>query len=198
MIASAGENLLTTLKEEKAKTEAAENERPSTPRNSSPRVAASPSSSPAAGSGVGAQRSETPTSAQSTDEIESKREAIVGYLEDYKSLGLSPLTLDQACNWFYSVRGRTLLRNAQGLPVNKANMPVPDDCVQVDMDGNPIVDSEGKPRDCERVLRPMTWQEWRASRRQDASGLLGWGVMALLLSVGAPFWQDTLESLFRT
>jgi hypothetical protein len=26
--------------------------------------------------------------------------------------------------------------------------------------------------------------------------LLGWTVMALLLSVGAPFWQDTLESLF--
>jgi hypothetical protein len=26
--------------------------------------------------------------------------------------------------------------------------------------------------------------------------LVGWSVMALLLSVGAPFWQDTLESLF--
>jgi len=26
--------------------------------------------------------------------------------------------------------------------------------------------------------------------------LLGWAIMALLLSVGAPFWQDTLESLF--
>jgi hypothetical protein len=26
--------------------------------------------------------------------------------------------------------------------------------------------------------------------------LMGWTIMALLLSVGAPFWQDTLESLF--
>ncbi|MFZ0063514.1 MAG: hypothetical protein WAL47_15895 [Pyrinomonadaceae bacterium] len=26
--------------------------------------------------------------------------------------------------------------------------------------------------------------------------LLGWAIMTLLLSVGAPFWQDTLESLF--
>jgi len=26
--------------------------------------------------------------------------------------------------------------------------------------------------------------------------LLGWGIMVLLLSVGAPFWEDTLESLF--
>lgn len=29
-----------------------------------------------------------------------------------------------------------------------------------------------------------------------AKVLLGWTIMALLLSVGAPFWQDTLESLF--
>jgi hypothetical protein len=26
--------------------------------------------------------------------------------------------------------------------------------------------------------------------------LLGWILMTLLLSVGAPFWEDTLESLF--
>jgi len=26
--------------------------------------------------------------------------------------------------------------------------------------------------------------------------LVGWTIMALLLSVGAPFWEDTLESLF--
>jgi hypothetical protein len=26
--------------------------------------------------------------------------------------------------------------------------------------------------------------------------LLGWFIMTMLLSVGAPFWQDVLESLF--
>ncbi len=26
--------------------------------------------------------------------------------------------------------------------------------------------------------------------------LLGWAIMVMLLSAGAPFWQDTLESLF--
>jgi len=26
--------------------------------------------------------------------------------------------------------------------------------------------------------------------------LLGWLIMTILLSIGAPFWQDTLESLF--
>jgi hypothetical protein len=59
---------------------------------------------------------------------------------------------------------------------------------------------------------PLTWQQvktwagglvaaplsgpWWAARRQDFSTLLGWTMMVLLLSVGAPFWQDTLESLF--
>jgi hypothetical protein len=36
------------------------------------------------------------------------------------------------------------------------------------------------------------WQYWS----QPFYTLAGWIVMALLLSVGAPFWQDTLESLF--
>lgn len=196
-IASAGENLLATLKEQRAQTEAAGNERPSTATlGTVPQSSASPSTQPPSSSGGNAQESVTPTPGEVKEELEAERRAVVGYLEDYKSLGLSPLTLDQTCNWFYSVWGKTMLRNEHGLPVNKANMLIPDDCVQVDKDGNPVLDSDGKPRDCERVLRPMTWQEWRASRRQDASGLLGWGVMALLLSVGAPFWQDTLESLF--
>ncbi|MGB7926256.1 MAG: hypothetical protein WCF57_23650 [Pyrinomonadaceae bacterium] len=37
---------------------------------------------------------------------------------------------------------------------------------------------------------------WVTYRKRDAKVLLGWIVMALLLSVGAPFWQDFLESLF--
>ncbi|MFN2512647.1 MAG: hypothetical protein ABR568_14655 [Pyrinomonadaceae bacterium] len=143
-----------------------------------------------------AQESATPAPGAMKHELDAERRALVGYIEDYKSLGLSPLTLEQTWNWFHSVWGKTLLRNSDGLPVNKSNLPVSDDCVQVDMEGKPLLDSNGQSRDCERVLRPMTWQEWRASRRQDASGLLGWGVMALLLSVGAPFWQDALESLF--
>ncbi|HMF56202.1 MAG TPA: hypothetical protein VK619_07635 [Pyrinomonadaceae bacterium] len=37
---------------------------------------------------------------------------------------------------------------------------------------------------------------WWMYRKHDARVLLGWLIMALLLSVGAPFWQDFLESLF--
>jgi hypothetical protein len=60
-------------------------------------------------------------------------------------------------------------------------------------------------------LKPLTWR--KVSDYVSGSGdyasaspdqrfthalevLLGWTIMALLLSVGAPFWQDTLESLF--
>jgi hypothetical protein len=55
---------------------------------------------------------------------------------------------------------------------------------------------------------PITWNdtkawasEWRhgdptTNLKHDLKVLLGWLVMALLLSVGAPFWQDFLESLF--
>lgn len=38
--------------------------------------------------------------------------------------------------------------------------------------------------------------DWWPQRKRDLRTLLGWLIMALLLSVGAPFWQDFLESLF--
>jgi len=44
------------------------------------------------------------------------------------------------------------------------------------------------------TLKPDTG--WLAHRGQDFKTLLGWAITAILLSVGAPFWQDTLESLF--
>jgi hypothetical protein len=37
---------------------------------------------------------------------------------------------------------------------------------------------------------------WLDHRKADLRTLLGWIITALLLSVGAPFWQDMLESLF--
>ena len=46
-----------------------------------------------------------------------------------------------------------------------------------------------------------TWQnqtpeQWWGSRKRDVTTLVGWAIMVMLLSVGAPFWQDALESLF--
>ena len=38
--------------------------------------------------------------------------------------------------------------------------------------------------------------EWWDSRKDDLVTIVGWAIMVMLLSVGAPFWQDALESLF--
>lgn len=50
-------------------------------------------------------------------------------------------------------------------------------------------------KDWLRTLSPGN-EEWWRDRKYDLRVLLGWIVMAMLLSIGAPFWQDTLESLF--
>lgn len=40
------------------------------------------------------------------------------------------------------------------------------------------------------------WGLWWQARKHDVIALIGWIIMTILLSIGAPFWQDTLESLF--
>lgn len=44
------------------------------------------------------------------------------------------------------------------------------------------------------VLDPVEW--WSRPLAQQAMSIVGWLIMAFLLSLGAPFWHDTLESLF--
>ncbi|HEY0763297.1 MAG TPA: hypothetical protein VGD61_13090 [Pyrinomonadaceae bacterium] len=39
-------------------------------------------------------------------------------------------------------------------------------------------------------------EEWWESRKDNLVTIVGWAIMVMLLSVGAPFWQDALESLF--
>ena len=38
--------------------------------------------------------------------------------------------------------------------------------------------------------------EWWERRKDNIVTIVGWAIMVMLLSVGAPFWQDALESLF--
>jgi hypothetical protein len=45
-------------------------------------------------------------------------------------------------------------------------------------------------------LRTGPFDRWVDRRADDLRRLFGWLVMALLLSLGAPFWHDALESLF--
>jgi hypothetical protein len=46
------------------------------------------------------------------------------------------------------------------------------------------------------MIQGGTCSAWWSYRLHDLWHILGWISMALLLSVGAPFWEDTLESLF--
>lgn len=52
-----------------------------------------------------------------------------------------------------------------------------------------VTDPSGK------VIRSRS-DVWLDQRKTDLRTLIGWIITALLLSVGAPFWQDMLESLF--
>jgi len=47
-------------------------------------------------------------------------------------------------------------------------------------------------------LEPLDWPDWWADTTagEKAKSAIGWLLMAFLLSLGAPFWHDTLESLF--
>lgn len=47
-------------------------------------------------------------------------------------------------------------------------------------------------------FNPELWSSdgWWNRRKEDVKTLAGWLIMTFLLSIGAPFWQDTLESLF--
>ncbi|HEX8136512.1 MAG TPA: hypothetical protein VF544_02870 [Pyrinomonadaceae bacterium] len=51
-------------------------------------------------------------------------------------------------------------------------------------------------------IQPLTWDQIKGipagkySFGDVVETILGWAIMVMLLSAGAPFWQDTLESLF--
>lgn len=130
----------------------------------------------------------------------------------YQGFGFSPVSGAQVESFLQSlgfwtalqkpIRGQrgwwgfTLARNDKGVTVNNDNIPIPIDCQEVDKDGNAIIASNGKPMNCTPAWRLQTRGEWWASRKGDVVTMVGWAIMVMLLSVGAPFWQDTLESLF--
>jgi hypothetical protein len=162
----------------------------------------------------------TPTPAAATtdnnlDELDEQRKVIEDYVDTYEGFGFSPLTWQQVKIWAKSVFGSEVIRDESGTLINKHGDPIlanceptdAQDCKQasVSEDGTPL-NKNGDPiavgckpakaQDCEPVYRHLAPGEWWADRKQDFNTLVGWGVMVLLLGVGAPFWQDTLESLF--
>lgn len=146
-------------------------------------------------------------------QIEESRQAIQSLVQTYEGFGFSPLTGQQFNAFLWSLGGWTAFkdyngsnawfgfsgnpawfgfrpaRNAQGLIVNRNNIPIPPNCQEKDKDGNQVMD-------CSPAWVGQSAGEWWQSRKSDVVTLFGWAIMVMLLSVGAPFWQDTLESLF--
>lgn len=138
------------------------------------------------------------------EQIEESRQAIQSLVETYEGFGFSPLTGQQFNAFLWSIGGWTAIteyngkrawlgyrpaRNPQGLVVNEDNIPIPPNCQEKDKDGNQVMK-------CSPAWVGQNAGEWWQSRKGDVVTLLGWAIMVMLLSVGAPFWQDTLESLF--
>lgn len=145
------------------------------------------------------------------EEIEQSRQVMQGLVDTYEGFGFSPLTGEQFYTFLWSTGGWTAVakdpygnpgwlgfrpaKNDKGLVVNADNIPIPPNCQDKDKNGNAIV-INGKPMKCEPAWIGQNFSEWWESRKADVFTLFGWAVMVMLLSVGAPFWQDTLESLF--
>ena len=144
--------------------------------------ASSPASSPAASpatDGAVATASPQPSPVNVKDEIEKSRQEMAVLTSTYEGFGFSPLSWQQIDSFLWSIPGYTLVRNEKGVVLDAAGNEIAADC-----------------RDCKPAWRSQTSGEWWASRRGDVVTLVGWAIMVMLLSVGAPFWQDTLESLF--
>ena len=109
----------------------------------------------------------------------------------YEGFGFTPLTWNQVYTSYQSLlRSRTPVRNADGDILNAAGKPVPAHCD--DAEGAAVTDENS----CIPAWRTLSTTEWWGDRRGDIFTIFGWAIMTMLLSVGAPFWQDTLESLF--
>jgi hypothetical protein len=153
----------------------------------------------------GSNASGNTSSPPTLDDLKKDVDEIKKFASTYEDFGFSPLSWQQLEIWensFFSKQ--TPWRDKDGNLVSVSN--------QISLLGNNIVlksvnpKVEVIPQDCKPTpenavrcdvkYRPMTWAEWWDERRNDIRNLLGWALMVLLLSVGAPFWQDTLESLF--
>jgi hypothetical protein len=191
LIAQAGPEIL-------AQSRQAQDQAPATPATTSttPATTTTPPTSP------NPTASPTPSI---KEQVEESRQEIKALVDTYEGFGFSPVTAQQFQAFLWSTGGWTAVfedsnkkrgwlgfrpaKNDKGVIVNADNEAIPPDCQEKDKNGNVIMK-------CSPKWLSQDGAEWLQSRKSDVVTLFGWTVMVLLLSVGAPFWQDTLESLF--
>jgi hypothetical protein len=125
-----------------------------------------------------AQASPTPTPKNIQEALAQSREEIESLTGTYQGFGFSPLSMQQLQSFFWSLGLFTAV--------------AADDSGKHSIWGMAL--AEG-PQDV-YTWRNQTPRQWWDSRKSDVTTLVGWAIMVLLLSAGAPFWQDALESLF--
>lgn len=124
----------------------------------------------------------SPTPVSSTvdirTQVQQSRQEIDALSGVYEGFGFSPLGTEDIRNFLWSLGGWTALThddNGQRSPWGMAL----------------VTNQQGAP-----AWRALSSGEWWNTRKDNVVTLLGWIIMVMLLSVGAPFWQETLESLF--
>lgn len=110
-------------------------------------------------------------------ELQQSREEIATLSSTYQGFGFTPLSTLQVRQFLWSLGGWTAVTD--------------DSFGQSSPWGMMLVSTQPQP-----VWRALNAREWWDSRKNNVVTLVGWAIMVMLLSVGAPFWQDTLESLF--
>jgi len=123
-----------------------------------------------------AAASPTPLAVQ--QDLEQTRQEIDTLSSSYQGFGFTPLGAQQFRSFVWSLGGWTAVFN--------------DDYNEASPWGMALVPNQQGGYS----WRKQTPGQWWASRKDNVVTLVGWSIMVMLLSVGAPFWQDTLESLF--
>jgi hypothetical protein len=124
------------------------------------------------------QASPTPTPANVQEALEQSREEIETLTSSYQGFGFSPLSMQQLRSFFWSLGFITAVAR--------------DDSGHRSAWGMALVEGPENVYTWHNQTRGQWWH----SRKSDVTTLVGWAIMVMLLSVGAPFWQDALESLF--
>ncbi|MFY9607911.1 MAG: hypothetical protein WAU45_04755 [Blastocatellia bacterium] len=92
-------------------------------------------------------------------------------------------------------------------PTQPGAATLPQASAQKDVEPDDSTEQEQLKKDIEQArilyadyrrlgLAPFNWSDSFADYSTGWRTILGWSVMTLLLSLGAPFWEDALESLF--
>ena len=145
-----------------------------------PTPAATPTASPAAT--PNASPAATPTQTPKTvEELKKDFQAVDSLVGSYEGFGFHPLGAEQLRAFFWSLGGFTKLFKDDNGNSSWGGFKLTKE----------IKDGQEIPH-----WSAQSGAEWWDSRKGNVVTFVGWAIMIMLLSVGAPFWQDALESLF--